>query len=615
MPELLNIHEPLLINSIGHSAGAVVFGLLLILLLRDSWVRRTGVPGLAAGAALLAVGWNAGSLIALSPWFAGSGLASAAAAIGFACLSLLPALLLAISLKGAARSLRVVGWLASTAAVLLHLAELVTHHVDLHRLGLLLIAVVFAVLALLSIWRVHAGAERRRLLSGVLVPLALILFAGSFVHFGESHSTHLWSEEIALHHAGIPLAVFIVLQDYRFLLMDAFVRFLASGGLAAGLTLAWLAADEKWRLLERSAADPFLAGVLITGACCALVLFAALRSGLQAWLTRRVFRRPSLQTAISRLIEKPAVRSEQDLLNDAARAIAGHVNAERMELRAAPSDSTLLLPEIVTGTLPDAVWADVIVPLRFSRGDAIYLLLGRRAGGRRYLSEDIRDLVQLALVVVSQIERFRSEHMERLATEAELKALHAQINPHFLFNSLNALYGTIPRSAEGARRTVLNLADVFRYFLQTDGATIALSEELRIVKAYLEIEQLRLGDRLQVRLDVDPRALDVRVPPLCIQPLVENGIRHGIAATPGPGFISLTVAWHADRISVEVRDSGAGFRASAPTRGNGIGLDNVRQRLSLMYGSQSELTVTFDDTAGTRVAFEVPAPCAIQVSR
>ena len=248
MPELLNIHEPLLINSIGHSAGAVVFGLLLVLLLRDSRVRGAGVPVLASFAALLAFGWNACSLVALSPWFVGTALASVAAAVGFACLSLLPALLLAISLKGAARSLRAVGWAASGIAVLLHLAELATDNVDLHRIGLLLIAVVFAALALLSIWRGHAGPERRRLASGVLVPVALILFAGSFVHFGARDATHLWSEEIALHHAGIPLAVFIVLQDYRFLLMDAFVRFLASAGLAAGLMLACVAVNEKWRL-------------------------------------------------------------------------------------------------------------------------------------------------------------------------------------------------------------------------------------------------------------------------------------------------------------------------------------------------------------------------------
>lgn len=609
MPELLNIHEPLLVNSIGHSGGAVVFGLLLILLIRDSRARKSQIPLLAVSAALLAFGWNAGSLIALSPWFAGTALASTAAALGFACLSALPALLLAISLRGAARVLRITGWIASGAAVLLHLAEMVTHDVSLHRLGLVLIAVVFGVLALLSIWRVHAATERRRLISGVLAPLALILFAGSFVHFGQSQPSHLWSEEIALHHAGIPLAIFIVLQDFRFLLMDAFVRLLASAGLAAGLTLACLAANERWRLLDRSAADPFLAGVLITGACCALVMFAGMRSKLQTWLTRRVFRRPSLQTAIARLIERPAIRSESELLHEAAQVIADHVDAERMELLEGEANPALLLPEIVTeaGQLVPrgAAWADVVVPLRFSRGDAMLLLLGRRSGGRRYLSEDLRDLSQLALVVISQIERFRAAHVERLATEAELKALHAQINPHFLFNSLNALYGTIPRTAEGARRTVLNLADVFRFFLQTDRATIPLAEEIRIVKAYIEIEQLRLGDRLHVSLDIDPQALDITVPPLCIQPLVENGIRHGIAAKPGPGTISLRVSKIPGSVTVEVRDTGGGFRAQAPGRGNGIGLDNVRQRLAMLYGDRAELRIE-SNSAGASVSFAIP---------
>lgn len=615
MPELMNIHEPLLVNSIGHSGGAVIFGLLLFLLLRDAWGRKSRIPVLAVAAALLAFGWNAGSLAALSPWFAGTTLASIAAAAGFACLSALPALLLAISLKGAAPVLRGAGWVASGVAVLLHLAETVTHDARLHRFGLILIAVVFTILALLSIWRVHTRTERRRLVSGVLVPLALILFAGSFVHFGQNHADHPWSEEIALHHAGIPLAIFIVLQDYRFLLMDAFVRFLASTGLAAALTLACVAANERWRLLERSGADPFLAGVLITATCCSLVLFAFLRSQLQGWLTRRVFRRPSLQTAMSGLFEQGATRSEKELIEKAAQTIADHVNAERVELHAAPANSTLLLPQSVTGVQgdlpPEAAWADVVVPLRFSRGDSMFLLLGRRIGGRPYLSEDIRDLSQLSLVLVSHVERFRSEHAERLATEAELKALHAQINPHFLFNSLNALYGTIPRNAEGARRTVLNLADVFRYFLQTDRSTIPMSEEVRIVRAYLEIEQLRLGDRLDVHLDIDPEALNAAVPPLCIQPLVENGIKHGIAVKPGPGSIALVVTKLPDEVRVVVRDSGGGFRPSAASRGNGIGLDNLRQRMSMLYGSRAELHVA-SDAAGTSVSFTIP--CAVDTS-
>ena len=109
---------------------------------------------------------------------------------------------------------------------------------------------------------------------------------------------------------------------------------------------------------------------------------------------------------------------------------------------------------------------------------------------------------RLGSVIVESVERFRSEELKRLATQAELRALQAQINPHFLFNAFNTLYGTIDRGSFEARRLVLNLTDIFRYFLQGDRSFIPLSEELRIIKAYLEIEALRLGDRLETELDV-----------------------------------------------------------------------------------------------------------------
>ena len=97
--------------------------------------------------------------------------------------------------------------------------------------------------------------------------------------------------------------------------------------------------------------------------------------------------------------------------------------------------------------------------------------------------------------------------MQRLVSQAELRALQAQINPHFLFNALNTLYGIIPRTASGARQTVLNLSEIFRYFLQSERTFIRLSDELEIVKSYLEIERLRLGPRLETRIDIDEAAL------------------------------------------------------------------------------------------------------------
>src|SRR5208337_1159652 len=126
-----------------------------------------------------------------------------------------------------------------------------------------------------------------------------------------------------------------------------------------------------------------------------------------------------------------------------------------------------------------------------------------------------------AAQIVGQVEQFRESEMRRLVAQAELRALQSQIHPHFLFNALNTLYGIIPREARGARETVLNLADIFRYFLETERTFLPLEEELHIVKAYLEVERLRLGEKLHVEIDVDADTLLVPIPILSIQPLVE----------------------------------------------------------------------------------------------
>ena len=142
--------------------------------------------------------------------------------------------------------------------------------------------------------------------------------------------------------------------------------------------------------------------------------------------------------------------------------------------------------------------------------------------GRRYLSEDLADLDLLAAEVAGQVERLRQERQHRLLAEAELETLRAQINPHFLFNALNALYGVIPRAAANARETLLNLADIFRYALGGKRQFVSLEEELRIVEAYLQIERLRLGDRLSTRIELDDDARPLQVPALSIQPLVDE---------------------------------------------------------------------------------------------
>jgi LytS/YehU family sensor histidine kinase len=241
------------------------------------------------------------------------------------------------------------------------------------------------------------------------------------------------------------------------------------------------------------------------------------------------------------------------------------------------------------------------------------LLLGSRKGGRRYLSEDFAVLGRLAATVVEHVEQIRSLQMQQLVSQAELRALQAQINPHFLFNALNTLYGTITRSNVEARRLVLNLSDVFRYFLQTDRPLISVEEELKIVRAYLEIEELRLGPKLQSELEIDTDALTAAIPVLSIQPLVENAIKHGVAARAGAGFVRLRVERESERITVRITNSGEWNPRDGVDPGTGIGLANVRRRLRLCYGDEAVIEVSVANGA-TTVQFAIPAKQTVAVA-
>jgi LytS/YehU family sensor histidine kinase len=259
-------------------------------------------------------------------------------------------------------------------------------------------------------------------------------------------------------------------------------------------------------------------------------------------------------------------------------------------------------------------WVQAVVPLRFSRGDARYLLLGPREGGRRYLSEDFAALLRLGAAVVEHVEQLRGIQMQGLVSQAELRALQAQINPHFFFNALNTLYGTIDRRNADARRLVLNLADVFRYLLRSDRTLIEIEEELRIVRAYLEIEQLRLGAKLRTEINVDEAALRAMIPLLSVQPLVENAVKHGVAPRTGTGFVRLDITAQPDMLSVTVSNSGEcdSSALTAPRADGGIGLANVRRRLELHYGEESSFLAAVDDGV-TTVGFLLPLKLTVKV--
>jgi hypothetical protein len=565
-------NQPLTINVIGHAAGAILFAIFLALLFSGrGWSGGRG-RSLSALAAALALSWNLGSLIVLLAPGLPPAVLNLAVAASFSALTLLPAVLLQVWLAGRLPVLSKAGYLLSAIAIALHLQELRGGE-GLHQTALMLITGGFVLLTVAALALLRSGSR-------MAASMSLALFAMSFVHFGEGHAIQAWSSELLIHHAGIPLALFLLLQDYRFVLLDAFVRFLANALLAACFTAGILYAVTSTRLT-----DPVRLATLAIALCLTLILYAWLRGVLTDWLTHALFRQADLLNVPAVLRNAPPFASEDEFLSFAAGLLA----------RAARAESCAILPK------PPAPPPAALIPLRLDQGDLRVIALGRRVGGLRYLRDDLDALHSAAAEIAARLDAMRRDELAHLAAQAELRALQAQIHPHFLFNALNTVYGIIPRDAAPARRMVLNLAEIFRYFLQSDKTYVPLEKEIATVRAYLEIEQARLGPRLRTELAIDPAALPTPIPVLSIQPLVENAIRHGVARSSEAGYVRLEIVRDASVLTVRVANS---FAPESPENpGEGVGLRNVRRRLEICYGTAAslDLALTQDSAAATLV--------------
>jgi two-component system LytT family sensor kinase len=586
----------LLFNVLGHAGGALIFGIFLALLFSGrGWSGNRGrnLTGLAAG---LSMGWNLGSLLILAFPELPPAARDAAAWLSFSVLSLLPAVLLQLSLDESLAPLVICGYALSVAAIGLHLWEIYRHGAVLHEIALQVITIGFLALTAIAVvgavlrrggWRSSGGAR-------IAVSMCLALFAMSFLHFGSGHADQAWSGELVIHHAGIPLALFLLIRDYRFVLLDALVRFLANALLAAFLAGLVMEAVFRLELVEHASREPLSEAFLLISVCLFLVFFAWLRSRVQEWLAYAVFGQGSTAKLAQRLRNAPEFAREDQYLEWAAALMAEGVGASDYAMAVLPATMDLHAPVVATALAPRELaewsWAEAVVPVRLEEGEARMIVLGRRRGGRRYLRNDLDALGKAAAEIAGKVQSFRRQEMQRLVSQAELRALQSQMNPHFLFNALNTLYGTIPREAAGARRMVLNLAEIFRYFLQSDQAFVPLSEEMRIVRAYLEVEQSRLGGRLTVEIQVDEDAIDIPIPVLLIQPLVENAIKHGVAQRSGPGYVRIRVECGGERLRIRVENSAAG--GGVRIGGAGVGLENVRRRLEICYGASAAVSLS-----------------------
>ncbi len=194
--------------------------------------------------------------------------------------------------------------------------------------------------------------------------------------------------------------------------------------------------------------------------------------------------------------------------------------------------------------------------------------------------------------------------LEQSLTATKLEALRLQLQPHFLFNTLNAITAYIGADPDTAHRMVLRLGELLRSTLDVGTAQqVPLKRELQLLAPYLEIQQTRFGDRLRIDIDVEAGARNVRVPPLLLQPIVENAIEHGITRRAGDGRIVLSARINNGRLRLEITDDGPG-----PGGGDdGVGLANTRERLARLYGAEQSFELASAGASGTRVTIDLPS--------
>jgi two-component system LytT family sensor kinase len=421
-------------------------------------------------------------------------------------------------------------------------------------------------------------------------------------------------------------------------LIKSSLRVVAAVGL--GLWTYFFIVEKLPGLAARASAFPGAARIGFAAGLVAalLVLFCVLDQALAHAVDCWVLRQPDYRATLSQLWRSmSAADTEAELFATADRAVSETLDltAARV-LRRSHAPAIEIHAEANVGQLWELSCddncrrllpgsdVDVVVPVRV-HGEITHVIAVAPGDYRRNLLHgELEFLENVAGQVGSRLEALQHERerverqsreatLRELAAQAELKALRAQINPHFLFNSLNTIADLIvtdPRKAEAM--TVL-LAKVFRHVLMhSDQQLTRVAEEMDFLRTYLRIEEVRFGPRLRVRMDVAPEVSEDEIPSLILQPVVENAIKHGLAPKVGDGQLSITADRHGEFLRLAVEDDGVGAAAEvAPVKSSGVGLKIIADRLRTLYQDRASLQFETASAAGSRVTILIPRSEAV----
>jgi signal transduction histidine kinase len=615
-----------LINILGFTVGIALYALLLLMVVRHGRAKDKNAPDfLLLLTAALGLLWNAGELSVLF-WkdFGDPPVSPALLAVSYSALGFLPSVVVHSAWKSEERENKKVGWLTvaayalSTFAALLHLQSAIFNRAAPSDLALRVLT--FGSLALLA-GLLNFKFSQKLQKKAVWIS-ALSVFALSALHLSGQQEEKSWLVELVAHQSSLPLALAILLQDYRFAFADLFLKralsLLLLAFTAFGLYVFVAVPLLAWH--ETHDRNDVQAAVLVIALWMTTALVYPALHNFAVWLVDKIILRrvsyEKLQAEILRTIEKrDDVKSVLDEVCD--------------ELRSALTAKEANWAEVLqTEANPPAVnftphRAEIFVP---TVETPFYRInLNEFTGGRRLLSDEIEMLAAIAVAAARRIdalrvteERYerkgREDKLAKFAAEAKLSALRAQINPHFLFNALTTIGYLIQTAPDKAFQTLMKLTQLLRGVLRSTEEFTSLGEEIKLIENYLDIEKTRFEERLRVKIKIPQGLKRMRVPTLILQPLVENAVKHGISEVKSGGEVQILAELKIEAgesfLYLHVTDTGAGFNVKK-ANADGIGLENIRQRLRAHYGKQAHLKIDSDLRQGTRAEIKLPVKAQI----
>lgn len=641
---------------ISFTAGTIVTLLFLVLTLRA--LRLPGTPLANVALALCSLTWNLGGLAKAVTAVMGitfpPGTVNWPAAVMFAGMWVWPIPVLAIWRHHATQPWQRIGCLVLQAAGGLAAAGIITLHIAsawLEVLGLtfaefiafekqLLSGYGLALLGFGTAMLIHDRPTSRAVwLAYVMILLGLFGSAlALFLHQALQLDASLDPVFAMLSKKSTLLVLFgsfFLFARFRF--ADLFIRHSLRILLASGFAMAFITHSQWpiWQKLAARTASPVAAQFFFTSLIAAVLIlcFAVVDRALMRLLGRWLFAGPDYRRASQQLGDTlGSLHQENEIGTAAEDGVRTLLDLKHVRLvpidRLPPSAD---LGQLATGEVielgpcdPLAQWmpiaeVELIVPV-CSGGRATHALVVAPGQARRALvSHEVAFLRTVAAQVGQRFDALKAERerIERLSreavllqqlAEAELRALRAQINPHFLFNSLNTVADLVVTDPARAELMTLRLAQVFRHVLAHSSRPLtSIREEIEFVRTYLFIEEARFGDRLRVEIDVAPEVAAEKIPSLILQPVVENALKHGLAPKIGPGHLRIGAAARTDHVCLTVEDDGVGplHRPRRPSA-SGVGLKNVAERLQTLYRDRAGVRLEPRASGGSLVTILIP---------